>query len=246
MACAVGAEEWIRLGNLLGMEGEGAQKEMKGEALDDQEILECAEKIKTLVESGKEKMAIDLVRSLNEPKLYFELLKGCSIVEDGFDRGQPSLPDWYWINLQFLLLLIQHCSEDSEIHPSLRKANLTSLRIFYCSTLTNLDGLSGLTNLRELVLARCSSLTNVDGLSGLIKLKKLDLVGSSSLTNLNALRELANLRSLDLYGCSSLTNVDSLSGLTNLTSLDLNDCASLTNDQVDELRKSLPDCEIDF
>jgi hypothetical protein len=51
---------------------------------------------------------------------------------------------------------------------------------------------------------------------------------------------------LGLEGCSSLTNLDGLSGLTNLTKLDLRDCSSLTNEQVDELRESLPNCDVAF
>jgi hypothetical protein len=55
-----------------------------------------------------------------------------------------------------------------------------------------------------------------------------------------------SLTSLNLSDCASLTNVDGLSGLTNLTKLDLRDCSSLTNEQVDELRESLPNCDVAF
>jgi hypothetical protein len=47
--------------------------------LSEEELREYAEKIKTLVEVDQKEMAIDLVCSLNAPKLLTELLHGCSM-----------------------------------------------------------------------------------------------------------------------------------------------------------------------
>ena len=44
--------------------------------LSEEELREYAEKIKTLVEVDQKEMAIDLVCSLNAPKLLTELLHG--------------------------------------------------------------------------------------------------------------------------------------------------------------------------
>ena len=59
----------------------------------------------------------------------------------------------------FFLELIAECPEQAKIDPSLRKENLTSLTLYGCSSLTNVDALSGLTNLTDLYLNGCSSLT---------------------------------------------------------------------------------------
>ena len=251
LVCKIGSEEWVKLGDLL-EEDDGTSNDKIPDALSDQEALEYAEKIKTIVQGGDDEMAIDLVRSLNDPKLYSELLKDCSIEqgeEDEDDSGKPLLPDWLWNKEKgndhrpFFLLLLHHCPENAEVDTTLKRENLTHLDLRNCSSLTNVDVLNGLTSLTSLNLSGCTNLNNVDALSGLTSLTGLDLGGCSSLTNLDALSGLTNLTHLGL-DCSNLTNVEALSGLTSLTELKLSGCESLTN--VDVLRNALPDCEICF
>ena len=165
LACRSGSEEWVHLGELLGEQGEESTAEVSDDGLSDEEVLENALKIKTLVESDKEEFAIELVRGLNEPKLYSELLRGCSIDEEE-EVGRLWLPDWLWNeededrdHRSFFLNLIIHCPEEAEIDAGLRRENITNLNLFESSSLTNVDGLSGLTNLTELNLCGCSSLT---------------------------------------------------------------------------------------
>ena len=226
LACKIGSEEWVKLGDLL-EEDDGTSNDKIPDALSDQEVLEYAEKIKTIVQGGDDEMAIDLVRSLNDPKLYSELLKDCSIEQGEYEQGQPLLPDWLWNedkdhdHRPFFLLLLHHCPKHAEVDTTLKRENLTSLDLCSCTSLTNVDVLSGLKSLTWLSLSGCTSLTNVEALSGL-----------------------TSLTSLYLDSCSSLTNVDVLSGLTSLNYLNLSGCSSLTN--VDALRNALPDCEICF
>ena len=237
LACKIGSEEWVKLGDLL-EEDDGTSNDKIPDALSDQEVLEYAEKIKTIVQGDNDEMAIDLVRSLNDPKLYSELLKDCSIEqgeEDEYDSGKPLLPDWLWNedkdhdHRPFFLLLLHHCPEHAEVDMTLKRENLTSLDLYDCSSLTNVDVLSGLTSLTNLYLHGCESLTNVDALSGLTSLTYLNLNYCTSLTNVDALSGLTSLTNLNLNYCTSLTNVDALSGLTSLTWLSLRCCSSLTN-----------------
>ena len=237
LACKIGSEEWVKLGDLL-EEDDGTSNDKIPDALSDQEVLEYAEKIKTIVQGDNDEMAIDLVRSLNDPKLYSELLKDCSIEQfEDEERLFFSLkvPDWLW-NEQtehdrrpFFLLLLHHCPEHAEVDMTLKRENLTSLDLYDCSSLTNVDVLSGLTSLTNLYLHGCESLTNVDALSGLTSLTYLNLNYCTSLTNVDALSGLTSLTNLNLNYCTSLTNVDALSGLTSLTWLSLRCCSSLTN-----------------
>ena len=236
LVCKIGSEEWVKLGDLL-EEDDGTSNDKIPDALSDQEALEYAEKIKTIVQGGDDEMAIDLVRSLNDPKLYSELLKDCSIEqgeEDEEDSGKPLLPDWLWNKEKgndhrpFFLLLLHHCPENAEVDTTLKRENLTHLDLRNCSSLTNVDVLNGLTSLTSLNLSGCTNLNNVDALSGLTSLTELDL-DCSNLTNVEALSGLTSLNSLSLYHFQSLTNVDVLSGLTSLTRLILDNCSSLTN-----------------
>ena len=54
--------------------------EQEGEAkADPDEVPDAAEKIRELAESDQAEHALDLVKSLNDPKLYAELLEDCWI-----------------------------------------------------------------------------------------------------------------------------------------------------------------------
>ena len=149
LACKIGSEEWVKLGDLL-EEDDGTSNDKIPDALSDQEVLEYAEKIKTIVQGDNDEMAIDLVRSLNDPKLYSELLKDCSIEqgeEDEYDSGKPLLPDWLWNedkdhdHRPFFLLLLHHCPKHAEVDTTLKRENLTHLDLRNCSSLTNVDAL---------------------------------------------------------------------------------------------------------
>lgn len=227
----------------------GYESQLK--SLKEQEVLKYAEKIKTLVQSKEIELAIDLLRSLNEAKLYSELLKGCSIEQEGENQGNPRLPDWFWnkdeenFELPFFLLLLHHCRHDDEIHFSLRKENLTSLVLKNSAVLKNIDSLCRLKNLVSLDLSACLNLKNVAGLSRLTNLTTLNLAACVSLVDLDALCDLTSLTDLNL-NCVFISNLADLGALTNLRFLNLYSCSSLTEDQVADLRKALPDCEIIF
>ena len=160
--------------------------------LSEEEVREYAEKIKTLVEADQKELAIDLVCSLNAPKLFAELLRGCSI--SPWPTCKINLSSWLKDDRHFFLILIGHCPEEAEIAASLRRENVTRLELSSCKSRTNLDGFSGFTNLEFLYLDTCETLANLDELSGLTKLEKLILPGCSSLTDLEGLSGLTNLK----------------------------------------------------
>jgi exodeoxyribonuclease V gamma subunit len=54
LACRSGSEEWVLLGDLLGEQGEEATAEIPEGGLSDEEVLEYARKVKTLVEADPE------------------------------------------------------------------------------------------------------------------------------------------------------------------------------------------------
>ena len=117
--------------------------------LSEKDVREYAEKIKTLVEADQEEVAIDLVRSLNAPRLFAELLRGCSISPE--PTCKINLSSWLKDDRHFFLNLIGHCPEKAEIDASLRRENVTKLALSSCKSRTNLDGFSGFTNLEFFV-----------------------------------------------------------------------------------------------
>ena len=147
------------------------------------ELAKQVEKIKRLVENDQAELAIELVRTLDDPKICEALLEGCSIDEDGV----PQLPAWLVDNdaerdqRPFFFELLATSPTDAAIDPSLLRENLTELNLAGCSSLKNVAGLSGLTNLTRLNLDECESLANVDALANLTGLTQLSLNGCESL-----------------------------------------------------------------
>ena len=85
-------------------------------------------------------------------------------------------------------------------------------------------------------------LTDVKGLEKLTQLTFLNL-GDNQLTNVKGLEKLTQLKTLYLH-INQLTSVKGLEKLTNLTVLDIRYNYYLTKAQIDELKKSLPKCDI--
>ena len=119
--------------------------------LTDQKIDEYTKKIKRLASSEEVNLAIDLVRSINSPRIYEELLKDCSIDDDGLLDLQGWWEEDHSELIPFFLELIAHCPEEASINSSLKRESITKL-ILVSKALTNVDVLSNLTNLTELVL----------------------------------------------------------------------------------------------
>ena len=160
LAWIKGENAWVSLSDLVDVGEEQEQVAIESDELTEQQVLEYTEKIKVLVSSDQEELAVELLRSLDSPRLYEELLKECSIDED----GKPQLPDWSKDDegnelVSFFLELIAHCPTEAQINPSLRKESITHLHLVSCYSLTNVDGLSNLTNLTKLDLSYCYSLT---------------------------------------------------------------------------------------
>ena len=87
-------------------------------------------------------------------------------------------------------------------------------------TLTNLDGLSGITSVGyDLYISDNDALTNLDGLSGITGSLAGDLViGTNAvLTNLDGLGTLTSVGGeLKINNNAALTNLDGLSGITSM------------------------------
>jgi Leucine-rich repeat (LRR) protein len=88
---------------------------------------------------------------------------------------------------------------------------------------------------------RSNQLTDVRGLEKLTQLKRLDL-WDNQLTDVKSLGKLTQLEDLSLEN-NQLTSVKDLEKLTQLKELWLSD-NQLTKAQIDQLRKTLPKCEI--
>ena len=227
------------------------------------------QKVFNIVHANQIELAIDLVRSLNNKKLFEELLKDCTIFSDAHiyhkgliispntNHGGPDLRKFY-------LELISCCPVEANIHKSIRRENVNALILCQLESFENLQVLSCFTNLTSLEISS-NNLFDLNGLATLTKLTSLricsdalydiSLVGnllnltnisivSNSLMNVDALSNLHNLIKLNIQ-CWSMENFDGLTllGLTKLNSLNLQ-CKSATN--IDSLKKFLPNVKISY
>jgi len=99
-------------------------------------------------------------------------------------------------------------------------ANLNTLDLSGCASLSDVSALVALTKLNTLDLSGCASLSDVSALAALAKLNTLNL-GSTGVSNVSALAALANLNTLNLIECKSLSDVSALAALAKLNTLDL-------------------------
>jgi internalin A len=144
-----------------------------------------------------------------------ELVGALTALESLAIRRDPD--DWYT------------ASKVPDISALSALAQLTSLDLSGCPSLTNVSVLQGLTGLQTLDLSWCDALTDVSVLQGLTGLQTLDLSGCGALTEVSGLQGLTGLQTLGLSGCGALTDVSVLQGLTGLQSLDLSWCDALTD-----------------
>jgi len=112
---------------------------------------------------------------------------------------------------------------------------------FFSQQLTDVKGMEKLNQLTGLNLGQ-NQLTKVKGLEKLTQLERLNL-GDNQLTKVKGLEKLTQLKALYLHN-NQLTSVKGLKKLTNLTVLDIRYNYYLTKAQIDELKKSLPKCDI--
>lgn len=103
--------------------------------------------------------------------------------------------------------------------------------------LIDLTPLEKLSHIEELKLGG-SRIKNIKPLANLSNLKILELSGTR-VTNLETIANLAKLQSLTIK-YSTVYNVSPIKNLTNLKSLDLIDCKSILYDDIEDLKKALP------
>src|SRR5579883_1932252 len=85
----------------------------------------------------------------------------------------------------------------------------------------DVSALAALANLNTLDLSGCASLSDVSALVALTKLNTLDLSGCASLSDVSALAALAKLNTLNLSASASLSDVSALAALAKLNTLNL-------------------------
>lgn len=145
--------------------------------------------------------------------------------------------------------------ENGDIEPLNKMVNLTSLN-WWCSEITDLTPLKGLTNLKKLclkgviegyddsdVLDVLGSINDISALSGLSALEILELDGNC-ISDVSPLKSLNHLVRLDL-SYNQISDISPLKRLTALKYLNL-EGNPVSNADIEDLKDALPDCEIKY
>ncbi|WP_176159633.1 NACHT domain-containing protein [Prosthecobacter debontii] len=141
-------------------------------------------------------------------------------------------------------LYLSNCTGLSDLAPLARLFGLQDLDLSNCTGLSDLEPLAGLSNLRALNLLNCTGFRDLAPLAALSGLQSLGLLGCTGLSDLAPLEGLSGMWVLYLIGCTGLSDLAPLAGLSSLRILDLSGCSGVTEEQVEELRKALPECDI--
>ncbi len=109
--------------------------------------------------------------------------------------------------------------------------------------LTNLDFASHLPNLEVLVIAM-NVISDLSPLANCPNLEYLEL-NSTQINDLSALSEAKKLRHLNIGNCPNISDISPLYGLTELERLWIGCITPVPAEQVAEMQKAAPNCEID-
>jgi len=109
---------------------------------------------------------------------------------------------------------------------SLLCPNLTTMNLYRCESLTNINVISEFTDLTTLSLS-CYEIKNIDSIAKCKNITTLSLSCCYELQNLGGLINLTNLTSIDLSWCVSLLKLDDLANIKNLTTISFHCCYKL-------------------
>ena len=216
-----------------------------------QERRENTEKIKDLIGDGQEALALQLIRSLNDPEIYEALLSDCCEISDyDEDEGWIQTSELFEGHDALFYQLLAHAPEESDLPGPLRLESIENIHLNNCSSISNLDFLRDYPRLKSFSIwgwgEDAADLDDISGLEGLTRLKSLQLKGLKSSLDWTPLQHLVQLRELTLSD-EQLTHPGPLvfSRLTKLNSLTLNEAKSLRSLSFLESLESLRCLRID-
>jgi hypothetical protein len=178
----------------------------------DEETLSQVNKIKGLISDGHADIAWQLVRTLNNPRIYEGLLEDCPVNDDGW----VSVPEYLSENVDLFIKLQTNLPEAAQMPPELTQ--LTKLSLPHTPYMIDVSPLKELTQLRYLKIVN-DRISDVSPLKYLKQLTELRLV-AIQISDISTLKELTQLEVLYLWD-NQISDVTPLKELTQLKHLEL-------------------------
>ena len=150
-------------------------------------------------------MALQLVRSLNDPEIYEALLRDCCEISDyDEDQGWIQVSELFKEHDALFYQLLANAPEEANLPWPLRRENVDSISLNHCASLTNLDFLESFPGLSSFSIwgygDDATDLNDISGLEAAPHLKRLQLNGLKSSPDWAPLQHLVQLRELALSG----------------------------------------------
>ena len=137
------------------------------------------------------------------------------------------------------------CSELQALSNSVALAALTKLEVMSCQAVMAVPDLGKFPTLKNLDVHGCSKLKELSSGEPLFALRSFKVKSCTALTTVLDLAMFVALEALDLNGCSELEALSDTMPLA-LRKVDIRGCDRLSRDHVALLRKSCPQCEIQW
>ena len=199
----------------------------------DEETLGQINKIKELISDGHADTAWQLVRSLNNPRIYEGLLEDCPVDDEGWVRT----PKYLRRNGDLFIKLLVHIPQEANVDAELK--SVTKLHLSY-TQISDVTPLKDLTQLTKLDL-NGNQISDVTPLKELTQLTELWL-NQNQISDVTPLKDLTQLTELNLWG-NEISDVTPLKDLTQLTTLELYG-NQISESDIEDLQEALPECEI--
>ncbi|MEW6664614.1 MAG: leucine-rich repeat domain-containing protein [Thermodesulfobacteriota bacterium] len=124
---------------------------------------------------------------------------------------------------QLETLSMGSCYSITDLSPLAGLAKLRNLTLDHNHQLSDISPLAHLPRLERLTLTY-TQVSNLHPIAGLGNLKRLVLWGNTRIENLSALENLRSLAVLSLSGCKQITDISHVARLTGLKTLDISRC----------------------
>ena len=130
-----------------------------------------------------EALALQLVRSLNDPQIYSELLRDCCELSDEYE-GWIQVSELFKEHDALFYQLLANAPEEANLPGPLQLESIEDIHLNHCASLTDLDFLRHFIALKSFSIwgnsEDAADLNDISGLEGLTRLKSLQLNGLKS------------------------------------------------------------------
>ncbi len=165
-----------------------------------------------------------------------------TVIDEGFDHTiSPSIKERF-----SQIKELEYGVGTWRINPIIIKfcESLEYLLLWDCDQIPDISFLEKLVDLKKLTLTGSIQIRDISPLKKLVNLEELTLADSAQIHDISPLEKLIKLEYLYLGDCTQIRDISPLQKLINLKEIYLARCSGLSQDDIDWIKKKLPECSI--